>query len=284
MTLLDFLGAILGHVPREEWAAIIAAGHMLDRDGNTVAGDHVVRAGERYLHLLPATIEPDVNAAIDIVYEDEAIIVVNKPAPLPLHPSGRFNRNTLQSILATVYGPQVPRPAHRLDANTSGVVVFARTRHFARMIQPQFARGEVEKHYLARVEGHPPDDTFRCDLPVSDVAGDLGSRRIDEDNGLAATTEFHVLERCGDGTTLLDVRPLTGRTNQIRVHLWHLGHPICGEQTYLPAQRLGTTQTHGILDRPLCLHASRVRLVHPLTRQPVEFVAPPPQWLEAANG
>lgn len=279
-TLLDFLSTILKHVPREEWAALIAAGRMLNRQEQPVAADQIVRAGERYLHLLPATREPDVNAQIEIVYEDEAMIVVNKPAPLPLHPSGRFNRNTLQSILHAVYAPQVPRPAHRLDANTSGLVVFARTRHFASLIQPQFTRGEVEKIYLARVQGHPPEDCFRCELPISDVAGDLGSRTVDEENGLAAITEFRVLERKNDGTALLEVRPLTGRTNQIRVHLWQLGWPICGEQAYLPGKQLGETQTHSVNDPPLCLQASRLRFRHPLTQQPVEFAAPRPAWAE----
>ncbi|WP_254509441.1 sulfurtransferase [Anatilimnocola floriformis] len=280
LTLLDFLSTILKHVPREEWAALIAAERMLTRLEEPVTADHIVRAGERYLHLIPATSEPDVNVDIQIVYEDEALIVVNKPAPLPLHPSGRFNRNTLQSILQTVYAPQLPRPAHRLDANTSGLVVFARTRHFASFIQPQFQRGEVEKVYLARVQGHPPEDSFRCELPISDVAGDLGSRTVDEDNGLAATTEFQVLTRCSDGTALLEVRPLTGRTNQIRVHLWQLGWPICGEQAYLPNRQLGDTQTHAISDPPLCLQAARLGFRHPLTQQPAEFVANRPEWAE----
>lgn len=281
LALLEFLVTIFGHVPRAEWAEAIAAGRILNRSGMPEAADRVVRAGDQFLHLLPATIEADVNPAIEILHEDEAIIVINKPAPLPVHPSGRFNRNTLQAILSTVYAPQVPRPAHRLDANTTGLVVFARTRRFASAVQPQFARGEVEKTYLARVQGHPPEEAFRCDLPLTDAAGDLGSRTIDEDNGRAATTDFCVLNRFADGTALLEVRPLTGRTNQIRVHLWQLGWPICGEQTYLPEKRLGTTQTHGINDPPLCLQSSRLRLLHPLTRQAVEFSAPRPAWAES---
>ncbi len=280
LTLLDFLCTILRHVPRDEWASLIAAGRILNREGVPGAEKQVVRAGEQYVHLLPATIENDVNANIEILDEDESLIIVNKPAPLPLHPSGRFNRNTLQSILHTVYAPQKPRPAHRLDANTAGLVVFARTRHFASLIQPQFAGGEVEKVYLARVQGHPPGDTFRCELPISDVAGDVGSRTIDEENGLDAKTSFRVLERFADGTALLEVQPLTGRTNQIRVHLWHLGLPICGEQTYLPGKKLGTTQTHGVNDPPLCLQASRLRFLHPLTRQPIEFAVARLDWAE----
>jgi RluA family pseudouridine synthase len=282
MPLLDYLVSIFSHVPRDEWISLIAASRILDRDEVPVEAERVVRAGDQFVQVIPATVEPDVNAAITILYEDEAIIVVNKPAPLPLHPSGRFNRNTLQSILATVYAPQVPRPAHRLDANTSGLVVFARTRRFASLIQPQFARGEVKKIYLARVQGHPPTDAFTCDLPLSNVAGDLGSRTIDEETGLPSSTEFHVLKRFQDGTALLDVRPRTGRTNQIRVHLWQLGFPICGEQTYLPGQQLGTTQTHGISEPPLCLQSSRLEFLHPLTRRVVAFAAPPPAWMESA--
>jgi UPF0176 protein len=136
----------------------------------------------------------------------------------------------------------------------------------------------VEKVYLARVQGHPPEDTFRCELPISDVAGDLGSRTVDEENGLAAVTEFRVLKRYDDGTSLLKVRPLTGRTNQIRVHLWQLGWPICGEQAYLPNRQLGDTQTHALSDPPLCLQAARLRFRHSLTQQPVEFAADRPAW------
>lgn len=280
LRLLDFLASILGHVPREQWEALCNAGRLLTSELHPVSGEQIVRAGERYLHLLPATREPDVNADIRILHEDEALVVLNKPAPLPLHPSGRFNRNTLQYILHQVYRPQRPRPAHRLDANTTGVVVFARTRHFAGLVQSQFERGEVEKVYLARVQGHPSEDEFTCDLPVSAEAGELGSRTIDTETGLPARTDFTVLTRLEDGTALVEARPVTGRTNQIRVHLWRLGWPICGEQAYLPNQQLGATQTHTLGDPPLCLHAYRLTFTHPLTRQPQTFTAPPPAWAQ----
>lgn len=277
-TLLDFLCGILGYIPRDEWQAVCDAGRMLDRNEQPAPATRIVRAGERYLHLLPATREPDVNADARILYEDEAIIVLHKPAPLPLHPCGRYNRNTLQYLLHQAYHPQKPRPAHRLDANTSGLVVFARTGHFAGLLQPQFARGEVEKVYLARVPGHPAADEFRCDAPISAEAGELGSRTVDPADGLPATTEFRVLERFADGTSLLEVRPLTGRTNQIRVHLWQLGWPICGEQSYLPGQQLGDTQTHAVDDAPLCLLAARLTFTHPLTKRRMTFESHLPAW------
>ncbi len=282
-TLLDFLAGILSHVPRDEWQAVCDAGRMLSSDHQVASATQTVRAGERYVHKLPATREPDVNVDIRLLYEDEAIIVLHKPAPLPLHPSGRFNRNTLQYLLQDVYRPQKPRPAHRLDANTSGVVVFARTGHFAGLLQPQFARGEVEKVYIARVQGTPPDDEFTCDAPISTEAGEIGSRTVDTESGLPARTEFRVLERFADGTSLLEVRPVTGRTNQIRVHLWQLGWPICGEQSYLPQQQLGDTQTHTVDDLPLCLLARRLTFTHPLTKKRMTFETSLPDWAEASG-
>jgi RluA family pseudouridine synthase len=195
-----------------------------------------------------------------------------------MHPCGRFNRNTLQYILGEVYQPQAPRPAHRLDANTTGIVVLSRTRHVAGLLQPQFERGEVEKIYLARVQGHPPQEEFRCDAPITDESGDVGSRDIATDGGLPARTDFRVIERFPDGTSLLEVVPLTGRTNQIRIHLWHLGWPICGDQTYLPNQALGQTQTHTLHDAPLCLLARQLTFTHPVTGERMTFTAPSPVW------
>ena len=186
--------------------------------------------------------------------------------------------NTLQYVLDSVYCPQKPRPSHRLDANTTGVLVVARTRHFAGLVQPQFARGEVEKIYLVRVHGQPTANEFTCDAPISDIAGALGSRIVDPTSGLAAFTEFRFLERFADDTSLLEARPLTGRTNQIRVHLWHLGFPVCGDPTYWPGGRLGDSQTLALTAPPLCLHASRIRLVHPVTKAQVQFTAPTPVW------
>ncbi len=277
-TLLECLVGLFPHVSTEDWQRHCQEGRMLSPAGLSVGCDHIVKTGERYLQRKPATIEPDVNPAIRLLYEDEALIVVHKPAPLPMHPCGRFNRNTLQFILGEVYQPQSPRPAHRLDANTSGIVVLSRTRHIAGLVQPQFERGEIEKVYLARVLGHPPEDQFECHAAISDESGELGSREVVTEGGLAAHTRFKVLKRNDDGTSLLEVIPLTGRTNQIRVHLWHLGWPICGDQAYLPGRRLGDTQTHTVESSPLCLLAQRITLTHPLSRQRKTFESDLPEW------
>jgi len=276
MTLLDTLVTILPVVPREEWLARFEKQRMQDFDHQVVMAQRIVRAGERFVQLVPANVEPGVNADIRVLYEDQAILIVEKPAPLPMHAGGRFNRNTLQYILDTVYHPQKLRACHRLDANTTGLVLIARSRHFAGLIQPQFARGEIEKVYLTRVQDHPPEDHFSCDAAISSEAGALGSREVDEENGDAARTEFTLLRRDLDGTALLEARPITGRTNQIRIHLWQLGFPIVGDQVYLPGGAKGQTQTLGIADTPMCLHAHRLTFTHPLTETRVTFELPAP--------
>jgi RluA family pseudouridine synthase len=278
LTLVDAACTIFPHHSREDWLEPCAMGRVLDSDGKPVAADSLVRSGGRYEVVQPDIVEPPVNACIRLIHEDEAIIVVNKPAPLPVHPSGRFNKNTLQFFLAAAFAPQHPRPAHRLDAATTGVMVWTRTRHFAKLIQPQFERGSVEKRYLACIHGHPAADTFRCEAPISPEPGPVGSRSIARDVGLRAMTEFRLIERRPDGTSLVEAIPRTGRTNQIRVHLWQLGTPVVGDCAYLPDQERGRTLTQTPDQPPLCLHASSLTFNHPLTRQSVTFSAPPPAW------
>lgn len=282
--ILEVLAALFSHTPRANWERVFKDACLLDSQHGAVEPNLIARAGERFYRKIPAEVEPAVSADIRILHEDEAIVVINKPAPLPIHPSGRFNRNTLQAILQTVYHPQKPRPAHRLDANTTGLVIFTRTRHFAKFVQPQFERGEVQKTYLARVGGHPLKDTFSCDAPIGDEPVSAGARQVDEVNGLPARTEFRVLRRDADGTSLLEARPLTGRTNQIRLHLWHLGFPICGDPVYLPGRRLGGLQTLEMGEPPLCLHAWKLNFRHPLTKEATSFEAPPPGWSKWLGG
>lgn len=277
-TLLDFLCGVFPHHPREKWESLCETGRFQTPSGLTVGSSQIVRAGEKYDYHMPGIVEPDVHPDIRIFHEDEALIVINKPAPLPMHPGGRFNKNTLQHFLAHAYAPQRPRPAHRLDANTTGVVLWTRSRHFAKLLNPQFSEGRVKKSYLVRILGHPPEDTFSCTAPIGTEPCAIGSRRVDEENGLAAHTDFRVLTRFSDGTSLLEAIPLTGRTNQIRIHLWQLGLPVCGDPAYLADGAIGDTMTLSPSDPPLCLHSWKISFFHPLTKAPMHFEAPPPAW------
>jgi UPF0176 protein len=283
LTLLDTLCDAVKHLDADYWLQECANGWLINDRREPVAANHIVRAGERYLHKVAQDTEPEVNASVELLHEDAALLVLNKPAPLPMHAGGRFHRNTLQHLLDEVYKPQKPRPAHRLDANTTGVVVVARTRHFAGKLQPQFAQGWVRKQYLVRVHGHPQQDAFHCDAAISTESGALGTRSVDALSGQSACTQFNVLKRHADGTALLEARPLTGRTNQIRIHCAHLGYPVCGDRTYLGNGKLGTTQTLSRDDAPLCLHAWKIAFAHPADDTPMEFTATAPQWATDFN-
>ena len=277
MQLRDALAIVAPHLSAQFWDEQCAGGNILGREGEAVAAGRIVRAGERYRHRSPAQMEPDVSADVRLLYEDEAIVVLDKPAPLPMHPAGRYNRNTLQFLLESLYHPQKPRPAHRLDANTTGVVVVARTRHCAGQLQPQFEAGTVGKRYLVRVQGHPGQDQFNCDAPVRAEAGDGGLRLVDA-AGQPALTRFRILQRCEDGTSLLEAMPVTGRTNQIRLHCTHLGLPIVGDRVYGAAQDVRVPQTFLPGEAPLCLHAWEIRFCHPISGDELRFAAPAPEW------
>ena len=275
--LLQMLETMHPHVQHEQWLEWIGNGEFV-RDEIPLHADSTVRAGERIEHIESETVEPDVNPDIQIIYEDAMLVVAHKPAPLPMHPCGRFNRNTLQYILDQVYAPQRLRIAHRLDANTTGVVVLSRTKNVARKVQPQFERGKVSKQYVARVHGVPAERQFVSDAPIVPRSAQAGARHVGED-GQACRTEFEFLRDCGDGTSLVLCRPITGRTNQIRIHLSHMGLPIVGDPLY-KGETTGDKQTLDTDESPLCLHAQRIQFEHPEDGRKVEFEAPLPDWAQ----
>ena len=235
-----------------------------------------MRGGDRLLHSMPATVEPAVSSAIEILYEDDSLVAINKPAPLPMHSCGRFNRNSLAYILDQVYRPIYLRPAHRLDADTTGIVLFTKTREAARHLQNQFQNRTVKKTYIARVHGRPTHEKFECHLPIS-----TDGIRVPDENGAPASTHFELVNVADGGTSLLRVEPLTGRTNQIRVHAWSLDLPIVGDPIYQRDRKLGSNQSLSITDPPLCLHAYAIEIQHPISLQTQRFETPLPRW---ANG
>ncbi len=274
---LDMFLKLHGHVEDGYWENEFELGRIVYKD-QPMQPDDVVRAGYHIEHLLPQTTEPAVSNDIEFIFEDEAIAVINKPAPLPMHPGGRFNRNTLNNFLDLIYEDCQMRITHRLDANTTGVVVYAKKRSFANAILPQFKEGTVSKTYLALVNGEPGEDSFSCDASIGKEPDRAGSRTID-DKGDEAITEFEVIER-REGQTLLACTPKTGRTNQIRLHLAHLGFPIVGDPVYGPAESRSATQTISIDSDPMCLHAWKLSINHPQSGERIEFIAAQPHWTE----
>ncbi len=197
--------------------------------------------------------------------------MLNKPAPLPMHPCGRFNRNTLQEILTEVYRPYNPRPAHRSTPTPAGSCCSRPHQAVCPVPATSFRTRRSRERYLARVHGQSNRGRVSLGRPAQRRGGRPGSYRVDWENGRPASTGFKVLQRSSDGTSLLEFTPWTGRTNQIRIHLWDLGFPIVDDPTYLRGHQLGDTQTVALDARPMGLHAWKLTFTHPLTRERVTF-------------
>ncbi len=275
--LLDCVCEMHPPIDRQTWIEWFSQG-QIRRHGLPANPMTVVRGGEAFEHVFPNVVEPDVNRDIVIRDEDDSMIVVEKPAPLPVHPSGRFDRNTLTALLQLVYPRERLRPVHRLDANTSGLMLIARTAEAASHLAKQFESGAVRKRYLVRCVGIPKQSEFVCETPISAGRGEGGTRTVDFINGKPAVTRFRLLHSFPDGTSLLEAMPVTGRTNQIRIHLWSLEIPVMGDPSYQPNGRITAWQTLGIDEPPMCLHASALSLLHPATGRRIEWTSHGPGW------
>jgi 23S rRNA pseudouridine1911/1915/1917 synthase len=230
--------------------------------------------------------------ALKEVYLDEAMLVVDKPAGLPIHPSARYQNNTLTAQLLLKYGFRAD-PAHRLDRETSGLLVCGRGLAANQALTRAFLVGEVEKDYLAIVEGSPGADDFVVDAPISEGTPLIRiAVKIDPD-GREARTRFHVerrFERDGQAFALLRCHPETGRQHQIRIHAQHAGFPLVGDKMYGPdpgyfdrfSRRCLEPEAWARLRLPRhALHAASLRLPHPTSRLPLAFEAPLPLDLTA---
>ncbi|MBX3266954.1 MAG: RluA family pseudouridine synthase [Acidobacteria bacterium] len=209
---------------------------------------------------------------LDIVYEDSDLLVVNKAAGMLVHPNNRDKNGTLLNALSfylnreTTYGngsePAIrPGLVHRLDKDTSGLMVISKNTNAQKKLMKSFSRKFVHKRYLALVDGIVAQDVGVIDLAV----GRFAERKIWDvkETGKPAETRYEVLER-RSGRTLLKLEPVTGRTNQLRIHCAAIGHPITGD-----IQRGGSEHER------LCLHAAELGFRHPATRENVIFYSEP---------
>jgi 23S rRNA pseudouridine1911/1915/1917 synthase len=288
----EFLAERLVHLSRMHIAALLARGACKVGGEASHAGRRLnpgevieVEAGGEVSNSMTPEAAP-----LEVVHEDEHIVVVVKPAGLLVHPTLGVKRGTLANALVyhlnrTVIdesgalvnqqsefrNPQWIRPGlvHRLDRDTSGLLVVAKTQAALSRLSQHFHRRLVQKLYVAVVGGRVEADALTVNVPIGREEGTRPAWRVSE-GGKPAETRLRVLER-GGRRTLVELEPVTGRTNQLRIHCAHLGHSIVGDRLYGGAE-------HG----RLCLHAARLAFRHPATNEWAEFVsAVPPEVLAA---
>jgi 23S rRNA pseudouridine1911/1915/1917 synthase len=272
-----FLAAPLGSRSRAQ--RLIESG-AVRVDGAPVPKRHRVAAGETVTVDLPAEATPPAAppAGFDVPYEDEHLLVVDKPAGVVVHPARGHATGTLAQALAGVAaGGEEGRAGivHRLDRDTSGLLVVARSGEAHRRLKAALGRREIEREYLALVEGRPPARSGTIDAPIGRDRRVRTRMSTDSDDAREAVTHF-AIERALPATTLLTVRLQTGRTHQIRAHLLAIGHPVVGDPEYGTAGRLGLARQF--------LHAARLAFAHPFTGAPVEVRSALPDDLRDALG
>ncbi|MGV6861983.1 MAG: RluA family pseudouridine synthase [Putridiphycobacter sp.] len=228
-TLLDMYANLFPHQKATVWKKRIEEG-LVKVNGETVKPNFKLKAGWITQNTVLNKIEPDVNPDINLIYDNEDFLVINKPAPIPVHPAGRYNQNTVTEILKLAFPNQVFKITHRIDANTTGLLVLAKTKNWAHQLTQQFEKQIVDKTYLALVNGVLQNDEFEIEQSISKHKTKAGGREIGP-NGQQANTVIKVLKRL-DNQTLLTITPKSGRTNQIRLHLASIGHPIVGDVGY----------------------------------------------------
>lgn len=214
---------------RQVWEKKIRKG-LVGVNGMEAEPDHLLNLRDEVYHHNPKVIEPSVPDEVYVLKEHTDYLIAYKPAPLPMHPGGRYNKNTMTEILKD-QGYDDLRIVHRLDAVTSGLVLFARNKEFAKQAMISFSRSDVRKTYFARVSGIPDKPTAIIDAPIRRKTGFVFESELGLTKAKEAITEFEVIEK-GLGSSIVKCHPKTGRTHQIRLHLERWGYPIIDDPIY----------------------------------------------------
>lgn len=214
---------------------------------------------------------PPVEHPLDIVYEDADLLIINKQADMPIHPSMRNYTNSLGNAVAWYYAQQscpfVFRCINRLDHNTSGLTIVAKHMVSGSILSTMVKKREIHREYLGIVRGRVTPEKGTITAPLGRKPGSIIERTIDFENGESAITHYEVVDE-KNGHSLIRLHLETGRTHQIRIHMKYLGCPLIGDSLYNPDMEYISRQA---------LHSARLRFSHPITGEKMEFTAPLPE-------
>lgn len=250
-------------------------------NGREVKANYKVQAGDEIRISLPDLSEPDIlpeNIPLDILYEDEDVMVVNKPKGMVVHPSAGHTSGTLvnailfhcQGNLSGINGVMRPGIVHRIDKDTTGALLICKNDVAHRDLAEQLKEHSIKRRYRAIVSGNLKDDEGTVEGPIGRHPVDRKKMAINYKNGKEAITHYKVLERFGNAT-YIECRLETGRTHQIRVHMTSIGHPLLGDEVYGSGKNPYHLQGQA-------LHAMVLGFVHPRTGEYLEFTAPLPEY------
>ena len=271
----NFLLRHLKGVPKSHVYRVLRSGEVRVNSGR-VKPAYRVQAGDRIrippIRLSKKKSETAKPAEFPVVYEDAALLVLDKPAGVAVHGGSGVSFGVIESLRASRPQARFLELAHRLDRDTSGLLIVAKKRSALVELHRMLREGEIEKVYLAVAKGQVAARTLRD--PLHKYVNAQGERRVSvKQGGMAAETRVKALKSLPE-FTFLEIRLLTGRTHQIRVHLAHAGHPVLGDDKYGDFDLNHRLEKQGV--RRLFLHASRLALAHPLAKEMIRLEAPLP--------
>ena len=253
-------------------------------NGTVAAKNQKVKTGAVVEYTLPEPVKLDAfpeDIPIDVVYEDKHLLVVNKPQGMVVHPAAGNPNGTLVNAvlfhceggLSSINGVIRPGIVHRIDKDTSGLLVIAKDDATHEGLSSQFACHSLDRFYYAVVHGRVKNDSGRIEAPLGRHPIDRKKMCVTEKNSRFAATNYEVIERYNN-FTLVKLKLETGRTHQIRVHMAYIGHPVAGDRVYGPAKFVKELSGQ-------CLHAAVLGFIHPISGEHLIFESPLPQYFDS---
>lgn len=278
-----FLAEMMPELSRSYIQKLFCSGNIKRNDAPVKPG-YKICSGDRIAILIPEAVEPQIepeNIPLDILYEDADVILVNKPKEMVVHPAAGHYSGTLVNALmyhckdqlSGINGVMRPGIVHRIDMNTTGVLIVCKNDMAHNSIAAQLKEHSITRRYYAVVYGNLKSDEGIVNAPIGRHPTDRKKMAINYKNGKEAITHYRVIERFGN-YTWIECRLETGRTHQIRVHMASINHPLVGDTVY------GTTKCPYNFLKGQTLHAYVLGFIHPRTKEYMEFTAPLPEYFE----